>query len=375
MPSIQLLIKPASGNCNMRCRYCFYIDEMQNRETSNYGLMSLDTLETLVKRVLAYAESQCTFAFQGGEPTLVGLDFYKRLMEFQQKYNVNNVRISNAIQTNGYAVTEEWADFLAENHFLTGLSLDGIIHTHDAYRLDASGQGTFAKVMNAARLFDERKVEYNILTVVNRKTAERISRIYQFYKKNHWRYQQYIACLDPLEEPCGSHDYSLTPELYGDFLVQLFDLWYLDLLKDEQPYIRMFENYIGILMGYPPESCDQRGCCSIQYVVEADGSVYPCDFYVLDKYRMGSIQENSMEELTENGSRLGFVEASLNTAEACQKCPYGFLCRGGCRRNRQLDQAGTLGENYFCPAYQKFFQAALPRMEQIAARLSHAAAP
>lgn len=370
MPPIQLLIKPASGNCNMRCKYCFYYDEMAKRETENYGMMSLATLEIMVKKVLESADGSCTFAFQGGEPTLVGLEFYRKLMEFQKIYNTKNVAISNALQTNGYQITEEWAEFFARHHFLVGLSVDGIKPVHDAYRRSAAGSDTFARIMGTAKMFDEKGVDYNILTVVHRRVAERISRIYEFYRKNGWRYQQYIACLDPLGEIPGQREYSLTPDLYGDFLVQLFDLWYLDLQKGQQPYIRQFENYISILMGYEPEACDQRGVCSLQYVVEADGSVYPCDFYVVDRYRMGNFMENSIEEMRREGIAGGFVQASLEKPDACNQCPYVFLCRGGCRRNREVDDSGRLGDNYFCPAYKKFFAAALPRMRQIAATLA-----
>ena len=223
--------------------------------------------------------------------------------------------------------------------------------------------------MKTAKLFDEKQVEYNILTVVNSRTAGKISRIYDFYKKNHWQYQQYIACLDPLGEEPGNREYSLTPEVYGDFLIQLFKWWYFDLQRGNQPYIRMFENYISILMGCEPEACDQRGICSIQYVVEADGSVYPCDFYVLDQYKMGNINENSIAELTERGQEIGFVEQSLKRPEGCEKCPYAFLCRGGCQRNRKIE--GNSTRNYFCSAYKKFFQYALPEMEQIAARMRY----
>lgn len=370
MPPIQLLIKPSSGNCNLRCKYCFYCDEMEKRETANYGFMSTDTLEALVRKSLDFAEGSCGFAFQGGEPTLVGMDFYKRLLEFQSKYNTKKVTIHNSIQTNGFRLGEEWADFFAQNHFLVGVSLDGIVHTHDAYRIDAGGKGTFAEIMRTIELFDKKNVEYNILTVVNRRTAERISRIYSFYGKHGWKYQQYIACLDPLGEPQGMREYSLTPEAYGDFLVELFELWYLDWQKGAQPSIRMFENYIGILLGYMPEACDQRGCCSIQCVVEADGSVYPCDFYVVDSYRMGSFVDNTLEEILEQGKTLRFVEESVENREDCEACEYGYICRGGCRRNRQIGENGQLGSNYFCPAYKKFFAAALPRMKQIARKLS-----
>jgi len=369
MPPLQLLIKPSSGNCNLRCRYCFYHDEMQKREIADYGFMSVDTLEVLVKKALEFADGGCGFAFQGGEPTLVGLDFYKKLLEFQKKYNTKNLKISNSIQTNGFKLGEEWAEFFAQNHFLVGVSLDGVVHTHDAYRLDAGGRGSFAEIMKTLELFDEKKVEYNILTVVNRRTAEKISRIYAFYAKHNWKYLQFIACLDPLGEPQGMREYSLTPEAYGDFLVNLFDLWYLDWQKGTQPSIRFFENDIGILMGYMPEACDQRGFCSLQTVVEADGSVYPCDFYVVDRYRMGSFTENTLEEMMERGKELRFVQESLEDREDCEKCEYGFICRGGCRRNRQIDEAGQLGSNYFCPSYKKFFQATLPRMKRIAMEL------
>ncbi len=370
MPPLQLLIKPSSGSCNLRCRYCFYCDEMAKRETPNYGFMSEETLEMLVKRALEFADVRCGFAFQGGEPTLVGLDFYKKLLLFQEKYNVKHVRIENSIQPNGYKLGEEWAEFFARNQFLVGVSLDGMIHTHDAYRVNGAGDGTFAEIMKTLELFDEKRVEYNILTVVNRRTADRISRIYQFYRKQGWKYLQFIACLDPLGETPGQREYSLTPEAYGKFLVTLFDLWYLDLQKGTQPSIRMFENYIGILMGMQPEACDMRGHCSRQSVVEADGSVYPCDFYVIDRWRMGNVREQSFEEILECGKQLRFVEESVENREECRTCEYGYLCRGGCRRNRQQDESGRMGENYFCPSYKMFFKAALPRMQQIARVLS-----
>lgn len=369
MGPVQMLIKPASGNCNMRCNYCFYYDEMSKRATGNYGLMSLETLEALVKKALADSRGRCDFVFQGGEPTLVGLDFYQKLLELEETYNVNKVQVSNSIQTNGFGINEEWAGFLAEHHFLTGLSLDGIKYTHDAYRHTIEGGGTFERIMKTAGLFDRYGVEYNILTVVNRTTAERIERIYEFYRKNGWCYQQYIACLDPVGEKAGLHEYSLTPEGYGDFLIRLFDLWYMDLKKGQQPFIRQFENYVAILMGYVPEACDQRGHCGIQYVVEADGSVYPCDFYVMDQYRMGNIVTDSLEELRENEAGKAFVAASLSQPEECRACPYAGICRGGCRRSREILENGSLGLNYFCLAYKRFFKVALPRLQEIAAAL------
>jgi len=369
MPPLQLLIKPASGMCNLRCRYCFYYDVTQNREQESYGLMSRETLENLVRKSLEYGEKSCGFAFQGGEPTLAGLDFYRELVEFVEKYNKKNLPISYSIQTNGYGLGEEWAEFFARNQFLVGISLDGVKATHDSQRLTPRGEGSFAGVMKTIELFNKNKVEYNILTVVNAKTAAKIRRIYEFYKKNNFHYQQYIACLDPLTEEPGSRDYSLTPEAYGQFLIDLFDLWYLDLQQGTQPYIRQFENAVGILAGYAPESCEQRGVCSVQHVVEADGSVYPCDFYVLDPFRLGNLNEDSFEEIDQSPAGEAFVKASLDRTEKCRACPYFYVCRGGCRRHRALGDGAVMGDNYFCKSYQMFYDAVLPRMEQIGAML------
>lgn len=368
MPPLQLLIKPASGNCNMRCDYCFYMDEMENREQESYGFMSLETLEMLVKKALEYADSTCSFIFQGGEPTLVGLEFYQRLMELEKKYNTRKIQIENAIQTNGYGMNDEWAAFFAENRFLVGLSIDGICATHNAHRKDAKGKETFARIMNAAQLLEKHGAQFNILTVVHNKIAQKVSRIYQFYKKNGFRYQQYIACLDPLgakEKP----EYSLSAKAYGQFLIELFELWYLDLQKGEQPYIRQFENYISILLGMEPEACDMRGMCSLQQVIEADGSVYPCDFFVLDEYKIGNIYENDFGQLLEKGIRMNFVQNSVPVEEECRVCKYFPVCRGGCGRHRLDEKGSRKGRNCFCESYQMFFDAELSKMLEIAEKI------
>lgn len=368
MPPLQLLIKPASGNCNMRCSYCFYIDEMENRAVGSRGFMSLETLEILVRKALEYAEEACCFAFQGGEPTLVGIGFYEELLKLQKHYNTKNIRIDNVLQTNGYAVDGKWASFLAENHFLTGLSVDGICAVHNACRRDKKGNDTFGRVMDAAALLQKAGAEFNVLTVVNNKTASKAARIYQFYKKNRFYYQQYIACLNPLgstKEP----EYSLHPQAYGKFLTELFDLWYLDLQKGEQPYIRQFENYVGILLGIEPEACEMKGLCGLQNVIEADGSVYPCDFFVLDDYKVGDIREDSFEKILERTIDLKFTEKSVITDRECRECRYFPMCRGGCGRHRMGEEDGRTGRNRFCQSYQMFFEAALPRLADIAEKI------
>lgn len=368
MPQIHVMIKPASGLCNMRCKYCFYTDEMEKRSQASYGIMTAETQENVIREILRFADDACTIAFQGGEPTLAGLDFYRRCLELEKAYNTKNVKISHALQTNGYVLDEEWCRFFADNHFLIGLSIDGIKATHDAYRKDINGQDTYFHTLEAARMLEEAGAEFNVLTVVNGKTAPKIRRIYEQYRKLGFFWQQYIACLDPIQEKQGQQEYSLTPRAYGQFLIDLFELWELDLRQGKQPYIRQFENYIAVLLGQLPEACEQRGVCSFQNIVEADGSVYPCDFYVLDEYRLGNLNTDSFETIGQRRKESGFVERSFNHTETCKGCPYFGICRGGCRRHRE--QPGTeFGENYFCESYRMFFDACLPKLQEIAAAL------
>lgn len=366
MPPINVLIKPSSGNCNLKCQYCFYYDTMSKRERPSYGFMTEETLRQVIKKTLAYAEGTCTFVYQGGEPTLSGIPFFEKSVEFQKEYNVNHAKVLNAIQTNGYQLDEGWAGFFKEHDFLVGVSLDGAPKVHDLYRRTPLGGGSFSQVMKNIELLKRTGVEFNILSVITRTSAPLIARNYKFYRKNHLDYLQFIACLDPLDTKPGTKDYSLSPEIYGQFLISLFNLWYEDLCQGSQPFIRQFENYIAILLGQPPESCDMRGTCGMQYVIEADGSVYPCDFYVLDKYRLGNLLTDSMEELDRIREQSGFIETSKNKEEACRQCTYQPLCRGGCRRTRFAAQGY---HQYFCRSYQMFFDACLPRMMDIAGNI------
>lgn len=269
--------------------------------------------------------------------------------------------MTNALQTNGYAIDEEWGQFFLENRFLIGVSLDGTCEIHDSLRHRRNtGEGTFSQVCRSISLLEHYGVDFNILTVVTKQSARNIQQIYHFYIERGWKYQQYIECLDPLEKPFGSREYSLTPEAFGTFLTELFDLWYADYLQGQQPYIRKFENYIGILAGYQPEACEQRGQCGMQLVVEADGSAYPCDFYMLDEYRLGNFNHDRLPTMTEKRKQLGFVERSIKISTQCRACPYYRLCRSGCQRTREYFPQEDAYCSHFCQGYRYFLITVYP---------------
>ena len=366
MPPISLLIKPASGSCNMRCRYCFYTDETENRSVASMGQMSIDTMKTIVDKAFSFADYDCSFAFQGGEPSLAGLPFFQALTDYiKQHPNPKHIRVHYSFQTNGYNLNEDWAKWFADNHVLVGISLDGPKEIHDRYRVDHNGKGTFQRVMTSIRLLEKYHVDYNILTVVHAASARRGQQIYNFFKKNNFRYQQYIECLDPIGEEQGNYEYSLTPERYEEFLKQVFGAWYLDMKSGHYVYNRYFENLMMIIAGQGAESCNLRGICGAQWVIEADGSTYPCDFYALDQWYLGNINTDSFEAMEAARERLGFIECSKQIPEDCKACRYFPLCRNGCRRNREPVTADISGKNYFCTAYRSFLEYAYPRLAEI----------
>ena len=368
MPPINILIKPASSACNMACKYCFYRDVAEHREQAFEGMLSLQKMERVIRAGMEYADHSCSFAFQGGEPTLAGLDFYRGVVELQKKYARSGLEIHNAIQTNGMLIDEEWAAFLAENRFLVGLSLDGPAELHNLNRLDTVGEGTFNRVMRAARLMEKHGVEFNILCVVTGRNARSVEKNYRFYRRQGFRWLQFIPCLDSLEQQRGEEKYHLSAENYGDFLIRLFDLWYEDLQRGEYISIRHLDNWLSILLGGQPEACSMTGQCAVQFVVEGDGGVYPCDFYVLDEWRMGTVGESSFAEMQRGEVAARFIQASLRVPNKCRRCRWYGLCRNGCRRNRMTLLDGEVDRNCYCEAYQRFFSQREKQLMQ-AARL------
>lgn len=366
MPPISVLIKPASGLCNMQCEYCFYSDEMKKRQVPSRGIMSVETMKRLVDLALAFADSYCAFAFQGGEPSLAGLEFFQIFTDYVNRHpKAEDLQIEYSFQTNGYDLDETWMEWFQKYHVLVGVSLDGPEEIHDRCRKDHAGNGTFQRVMKTIHMLKKYQIEYNILTVVTAESALRGKELYAYFKEHEFHFQQYIECLDPIGEITGAREYSLLPELYEQFLKDIFDVWYQDMKHGSYTYNRYFENLMMILAGNSPEGCHMRGVCGAQWVVEADGSVYPCDFYALDEWCLGNIREDSFEKMEKKRQELGFIQWSRRLPEECRRCRYVMLCRNGCRRSREPVTADSAQKNYFCVAYRGFFDYAYPRLIEV----------
>jgi uncharacterized protein len=366
VPPISVLIKPASSKCNLNCKYCFYHDVANNRSVADFGFMSLETAEMIIKKVLQFASGYATFSFQGGEPTLCGIDFFESIIKLQNILNINNVKISNCLQTNGILIDDKWAEFLHSHNFLVGLSLDGPSEIHNKYRVDIKGTGTYERVMQTSALLNKFKVEYNVLFVVTNPAARDPDALYDFFKINNFNFLQFMPCIDPEGNERGVHKYSLSPKNYTFFLKHFFDKWYADFMGGREVSIRYFDNLVRMVMGMHPEMCSLLGSCQCQFVFEADGSVYPCDFYVTDEWKLGNIYSNELLELYESANCQRFKESSLAAASICRNCQWKYLCRGGCRRDRENTHTKELERNYYCQAYRDFLEYAHPRIIKLA---------
>lgn len=364
MRIINLLIKPASSGCNLNCVYCFYNDVADKRKIKNYGIMNEKTLENMVKKVFNETEFLVNFAFQGGEPTLAGIDYFKKFHKLVEKYNTNNIKVSFSLQTNGTLINKNWTALFKKYNYLIGISLDGNKEIHNSFRIDKNGNDTFTKVQKTLNLLKKEKIEFNILTVVNKMTAQNGALIYRFFKNNGFRYFQFIPCLDELY--CKEKkEYTLTDIDYGNFLNSTFELWYEDIMNGKKVSVRYFDNIIKIVLGEEPESCDMVGHCNVNAIIEADGSIYPCDFYVLDEFKLGNINEKSYTEILSSKKEQDFLNSSLVIENSCKICDYFKLCRGGCKRHKELTETGEY-KNRFCRSYLMFFEKNMKKIIEVA---------
>jgi uncharacterized protein len=363
--NLSFLIKPASGACNIHCRYCFYRDVADNREQASLGMMRPETSEALISA--AYREIEpdgaVSFAFQGGEPTLAGLSYFEHFVRYAQTSRPPGVRLSFAIQTNGLLVDNAWASFFKRHHFLVGLSVDGKKEIHDALRADSHAKGTWQTAAKALSLLQKHKVEVNLLCVVSRRVARHPQSVYAALKKLGARYLQFIPCLDPLEGVRGGHAHSLIPEDYGGFLCGLFDAWYADWKQGRYVSVRLFDDYVHLFMGLPSGTCATSGACGGYFVVEGDGGLYPCDFYVLDAWRMGDVHCDTLSDIRTGPVWQRFQSEGMDKPPACTECRWYPVCRGGCKRDWVMDSGA---HNYYCPAFTRFFEHASERLREMA---------
>ncbi len=369
MSSISILIKPASSSCNLRCKYCFYSDVADNRDVVSHGIMSEDTMTSLIKKGFEEDTKAISFAFQGGEPTVAGLDFFKNFVQAVNKYNVKNISVNYSIQTNGCLLNEEWAEFFKANNFLVGISLDGPKDINDQLRITPEHKGSYNQVMKAIKLLKQYDVPFNILCVLTSFNSKHIRKVYKFFKKEGFNYLQFIPCLEPLDKNEPSNKYSLKNSDYKYALNNLFTLYKEDFFKGDYTSIRLFDNYIQMYLGYPAENCGISGICSCYYVIESNGDVYPCDFFALDKYKLGNINEMSFNEMRQTPLSASFIKESTFIEEKCLHCKYIRLCRGGCKRYRTSTGASGLPMNYFCEAYYNFFESNIAGIAEIADEL------
>lgn len=376
MPPVSLMIKPASSNCNLRCKYCFYHDLASCREMPSHGMMSLDTLENILKKAFDFADgSMVVINFQGGEPLLAGKDFFRGFSEMLPRLNPKRSAVHVGIQTNGTLIDEEWCDIFLKNRYLVGLSLDGDAVTN-LLRIDAKGEDTFEKAYSAAKLLQSKKVDFNILTVITKPVVDNISRVYSFFRKNKFKYLQFIPCLKPLGLPKADtpesfyengdeaehmmeaeQDFHINSEDYEIFLKKAFSLYTRDYIDGRYTSIRLFDNFVRLAHSQRAEQCGMNGHCTHQYVIEADGEVYPCDFYCTDEYSLGNILDTDFAKLERHPKAIKFIEESLGIEDKCKECNYYRLCKNGCKRERiDLDK---------CTAYKNFFPYALPHLKRM----------
>jgi len=381
----EVMLKPNGPRCNIDCSYCYYLDKEQYYPGTRKFAMSDSVLDSFVRQHIdaqhATGQREIVFAWQGGEPTLVGRDFYERAIELQGKYAPSGVTILNTVQTNGLLLDASWCRFFRRHDFLVGLSLDGPREYHDRHRLDRRGQGTFDKVLLALRLLKRYAVAFNVICVVSRHNAAHASELYRFFRKHRVAHLQFIPLVErsvdgtsfsspevgaPGTASPGIMPFSVLPRQYGRFLCELFDAW---IARDVgRCFIQFFETQIGLWSGYPSSMCWFSEECGNALALEHNGDLYACDQYVYPAYRLGNITEEALVELASSPEQRAFGRAKRTTLPTvCNACDYRFACNGGCPKHRFVTSGGGEPDvNYFCEAFLRFFEHAGDDLRAIA---------
>ena len=365
-PRIHVLAKPSGATCNLACSYCFFLDKELLYPNSNFR-MTEETLEIYIRQLIeSHRSQQVTVSWQGGEPALMGVDFYRNAIEFPEIYKRPGMTFENTMQTNGTLLDDEWCEFFKENDFLIGISIDGPPHLHDAHRVDKGGAPTFDKVMRGLRLLQKHEVEYNILVTVNRRTADYPKQIYRFLRdeaKTEWI--QFIPVIERMnlgginliqEGDQVSHR-SVRPEQFGRFLIQVFDEWvHNDVGKI---FVQTFEAALRNWLRMDTSGmCVFEKTCGYGLALEHNGDLYSCDHFVEPDYLLGNIKEQHMLQMVGSDVQTNFGQEKFDSLpKYCLECPVLFACNGECPKNRFIDTPdGEAGLNYLCAGYKAFFQ-------------------
>ena len=331
MKELTVMLKPASGLCQMACDYCFYHDLSEHGAPAN-TFMSRETAQQLIARVKESGAQRVHFAFQGGEPLLWGQEHFD---DFFADVKEAGLDATYAVQTNGLCIDEVYAALFAEHDVLVGISLDGDRTLHDTARKTPDGKGTYERVMRGIEQLKKHGVRYNWLTVISANTARHPAQLYKFYKKMGVSHVQLIPCLPPLEKD-ATCKYAPTPEALGQFWVGFYKLWREDFRNGQPPFsVREFDQALATLQGRGG-FCGAFGFCTPQLIVEADGSTYPCDFYVLPAYCTGNVQKHTIEQTLHSEGMQRFADQHPTAPTLCRTCRFLPVCGGGCRRMRDV---------------------------------------
>ena len=367
-----LMAKPSSFHCNIKCEYCFYL-EKEHLLTHHLKMMTDETLKNYVKNYIhSSADQHVNFMWQGGEPTLLGIDFFRKAVEYQQHF-AEGKQISNSFQTNGIALNNQWMEFFKAHQFLIGISVDGLAEIHNKYRISVNGQPTFERVAHAIELLKTYQIDFNTLTVVNQQNWDKGKETYQALKALGSTFMQFIPIVEVANYSTQRTNYapnknfrmapfSVPAEGYGQFLLDVFAQW----VKQDvgRIFINTFDSLLGQWLGYPSSSCVHQETCGRSLVLEANGDVYACDHFVYPDYKIGNVNEQSLKEIVTSKKQIKFGQAKRETlTKECHKCDVRMICHGGCPKHRIVPIKGeNFKQNYLCPSYQRFFRQTAPIM-------------
>ena len=360
--AFHIMAKPTGSACNLNCDYCFFLKKESLYPGSSFR-MSDEVHEAYIRQLLeAHQVSQVTVAWQGGEPTLMGLDFFRRSVELQKKYARPGTRIENTFQTNGILLNDDWCRFFHENNFLVGLSMDGPNGLHDFYRRDKGGYPTFDRVVQGARLLQKQKVEFNILCTINSQNADHPLDVYRFFRDDLGaHYIQFIPIVERdnetgYQEGNKVTDRSVQPEQFGRFLIKIFDEW---VKKDVgNTFVLNFDGALAGWLEMAGTVCIFGPTCGLGMALEHNGDLYSCDHYVEPNYYLGNILETPLVDLVASEKQRKFGQDKKDTLpRACRECEFLHVCHGECPKNRFLETPdGEPGLNYLCAGYKAFFK-------------------